>query len=74
MKRFNMDIGECIHGVNLLSGASLTDDELRIAMREADNENPYKMYNQGKKSLKKYYGSSSISYQPSKHLSVQSRQ
>ena len=60
MRRFNMELGERIHGSNLLCGASLKDDELRIAMREVDNENPNEMYNQAKKLLKKYYGSSSI--------------
>ena len=63
MRRFNMELGERIHGSNLLCGASLKDDELRIAMREVDNENPNEMYNQAKKLLKKYYGSSSISNQ-----------
>ena len=32
-------------------------------MREVDNENPNEMYNQARKSLKKYYGSSSTSKQ-----------
>ena len=54
---------ERIHELNLLCDASLKDDELRIAMREVDNENPNEMYNQAKRSLKKYYGSSSISNQ-----------
>ena len=59
-----MDLGERIHELNLLCGASLKDDELRITMREVDNENPNEPYNHAKKSLKKYYGSSSISNQP----------
>ena len=63
MRRFNMNLGERIHVLNLSYGASLKDDELRTAMREVDNENPNEMYNPAKKSLKKYYGSSSISNQ-----------
>ena len=63
IERIHGFTGECIHGLNLLCGASLKDDELRIAMREVDNENPNEMYNRAKKSLKKYYGSSSISNQ-----------
>ena len=58
-----MDLGERIHGSNLLYGASLKDDELRIDMRKVDHENPNEMYNPAKKSLKKYYGSCSISNQ-----------
>ena len=63
MTQFNIDLGEHIHRLNLLCGASLKDDKLRIAMCEVDNENPDEMYNQAKKSLKKYYGSSSNSNQ-----------
>ena len=59
MRRFNMNQGERIHRLNLFCGASLKDDELRIAMYEVNNENPNEMCNQAKKSLKKYYGSSS---------------
>ena len=61
MKRFKMDLGERIHGLNLLCGAGLTDSELRIAMREVDNDIPDEMYEQAKKALKKYFGSSAIS-------------
>ena len=63
IERIHGFTGERIHGLNLLCGASLKDDELRIAMREVDNENPNEMYNRAKKLLKKYYGSSSISNQ-----------
>ena len=55
-----MSPGDRIHRLNLLCAASLTDDELRVAMREVDKENPNEMYNQVKELLKKYYGSSSI--------------
>ena len=61
MKRFKMDLGERIHGLNLLCGVGLTDAELRIAMREVDNDIPDEMYEQAKKALKKYFGSSAIS-------------
>lgn len=60
MKRFKMDIGERIHGLNLLCGANLEDRELQIAMREVDHDKPEEMYEMAKKSLKKYFGSSSI--------------
>ena len=32
MKRYSMDLGERVHGLNLLCGANLQDDELRIAI------------------------------------------
>ena len=44
-RSFNMDLGERIHGLNLLCGVSLKDDKLRKAMREVNNENPNEMYN-----------------------------
>ena len=44
-RSFNMDLGEHIHGLNLLCGVSLKDDKLRKAMREVSNENPNEMYN-----------------------------
>lgn len=60
MRRFKMDLGEQIHGLNILCGAGLSDDELRIAMREVNIDDPDNMYEQAKKALKKYFGSSSI--------------
>ena len=56
LKRYKMEITERIHGMNLLCGAHLTDEELRIAMRDVDDSNPNGMYEDAKKSLKKYYG------------------
>ena len=49
MKRFTIDLGERLHGLNLLSGGSLTDAELRIPFGEVDNGNPNEIYNQDKK-------------------------
>ena len=60
MKRYKMDLGERIHGLNLLCGANLADDELRIAMREVNSDQPDEIYEQAKRSLKKYFGKSSI--------------
>jgi len=60
MKRFKMDLGERIHGLNLLCGANLSDSNLRIAMREVDGDSPDEMYEQAKKALKKYFGNSAI--------------
>ena len=60
MKRYKMELGERVHGLNLLCGANLSDDELRITMREVDGDKPDEMYEQAKRSLKKYYGNSSI--------------
>ena len=53
MKWFNIELGERIHGLNLLCCASLTDHESGIAMRKVNNENPNEVYNQAKTSLKK---------------------
>ena len=61
MKRYKMDLSERIHGLNLLCSANLDDDALRICMREVDNEKPETMFEDAKKSLKKYYGNSAIS-------------
>lgn len=47
MKRFKMDLGERIYGLNLLCGANLSDSDLRIAMREVDGESPDEMCEQG---------------------------
>ena len=60
MKRYKMELGERVHGLDLLCGANLSDDELRITMREVDGVKPDEMYEQAKRSLKKYYGNSSI--------------
>ena len=60
LKRYKMDLTERIHGLNLLCGAHLTDEELRIAMRDVDGDKPDEMYNQAKKALKKYYGKSAL--------------
>ena len=58
MKRYKMEFEERVHGLNLLCGA---DDELRITMREVvDGDKPDEMYEQAKRSLKMYYGNSSI--------------
>ena len=65
MKRFKMDLGERIHGLNLLCGANLSDSDLRIAMREVDGETPDQMYEQAKKALKKYFGNSAITSEKS---------
>ena len=64
MRRFKMDLGEHIHGLNLLCGANLSDAELRITMREVNTKYPNEMYMQAKKALEKYCGSSSISNNP----------
>ena len=47
-----MNQGERNHRLNLFCGASLKDDELRIAMYEVNNENPNEMCNQAKKIAK----------------------
>ena len=60
MKHYKMELGERVHGLNLLCGANLSDDELWITMREVDGDKPDEMYEQAKRSLKKYYGNSSI--------------
>ena len=38
-----MDLGERVHGLNLLCGANLQDGELRIALREIDSDDPENM-------------------------------
>ena len=60
MKRYKMELGERVHRLNLLCRANLSDDELRITMCEVDGDKPDEMYEQAKRSLKKCYGSSSI--------------
>ena len=60
MKHYKLELGERVHGLNLLCDANLTDGELRITMREVDWDKPDEMYEQAKRSLKKYYGISSI--------------
>ena len=60
MKLYKMELGERVHGLNLLCGANLSDDKLQITMREVDGDKPDEMYEQANRSLKKYYGNSSI--------------
>ena len=60
MKRYSMDLGERVHGLNLLCGANLRDDELRIAMREIDSDDPENMYKHAKNALKKCFRKSAI--------------
>ena len=60
MKRYSKDLGERVHGLNLLCGANLQDDELRIAIREIDSDDPKNMYKHAKNALKKYFGKSAI--------------
>ena len=38
--------------LNILCGATLSDDELRITMRQVDGDKPDQMYEQAKQSLK----------------------
>ena len=64
IRLFKMDLGEHIDGLNHLCGTNLPDAELRIAMREVNTEYRNEMYMWAKKSLKKYFGSSSISNNP----------
>ena len=45
----------------LLDGARLSSDDLKIAMRELDNDKPNEMYSAAKKALKKYFGKGAIS-------------
>ena len=61
LKRYKMDITERIHGLNLLCGAGLTDEELRIAMRDVNGDTPDTMYDEAKKALKKYFGRAALS-------------
>ena len=55
MQQFDMNLGERIHGLNLLCGANFSDHELRIAMREVHSEIPDEMYNAAKKSPKNLF-------------------
>ena len=43
MRRFKMDLGQHIHGLNRLCAANLSDAQLRIAMREVHTEYPNEM-------------------------------
>ena len=54
MKRYKMELGERVNGLNLLCGANLSDDELRITIGEEDGDKSDEMYDQAKRSLKKY--------------------
>ena len=60
IKRHELSISERVHGLNLLVSAGLSNEHLRIAMREVDDEQPEQMYKQAQKSLKKYFGRSAI--------------
>ena len=60
MKRCSMDLGERVHGPNLLCGANLQDYELRIATREIDSDDPKNVYKHAKNVLTKYLGKSAI--------------
>ena len=60
IKRYELSISERVHGLNLLVSAGLSNEHLRIAMREVDEEQPMEMYEQAQKSLKKYFGRSAI--------------
>ena len=51
MKCYKMELGKRVHGLNLLCGANLSDDELRTTMREVDGDKPDEMYEQAKQSL-----------------------
>ena len=72
MRRFKMDLGEHIDGLDLLCGVNLSDAALRISMREVNTEYPNEMNMQAKKPLKKKTGSSSISNNPThgRHLAA----
>jgi len=70
MERNNMNLGDRIHGLNLLCGANLNDSDLRLAMREVDGDQPTEMYKQAKKSLKKYFGVSAVSNSQPKESAV----
>ena len=59
MKWCSMDLGEGVHSLNLLCGANL-QDELRIAMREIESDDPEVMYEHAKNVSKKYFGKSAI--------------
>ena len=61
MKRHKMDLPPMIHGLNLIYSSKLSDNDLKIVMREVDNDKPEDMYKDAKKSLKKYLGTSSVS-------------
>ena len=56
-----MTLSERVHGLNLLETAQLSEDDLKIAMRELNHEEPENTYKQAKKALKKYFRCSSIS-------------
>ena len=60
MKCYSKDLGERVHGLNLLCGDNLQDDELRIAIREIESDDPKNMYKHAKNALKKYFGKSAI--------------
>ena len=55
MRRYKMDLGERIHGLNLLCSAN---NELQIAMREVDHEKPDEIYNMAKSLSRNTPGSS----------------
>ena len=55
-----MDLGEGVSGLHLLCVANLQDDELRIAMREIESDDPEVMYEHAKNVSKKYFGKSAV--------------
>ena len=52
MERKKMNIGERIHGLNIMCGADLNKNDLNLAMREVDGEQPQEMFSQAKKAFK----------------------
>lgn len=70
MERFDMKLGERIHGLNLLCSAILNDSDLRLLMREFDGDQPNEMYKQAKKALKKYFGSAAVTSTQSSSTAV----
>ena len=48
MKDYKMELGERVHGLNLLCGANFSDDEFRITMREVDGDKPDETHEQAK--------------------------
>lgn len=74
MERYDINLGDRIHGFNLLCGANLNDSDLRLATREVDGDQPSEMYKQAEKALKKYFGVSAVSNSQSNNESVVSIQ
>ena len=68
-----MELGENIHGLNELCGANLSDDKLRIAIREVDTDTPADMYEQAKKSLQRYFGNAAAASSSSAVILIPSK-